>query len=128
MYIRIYNSPLIPFLLSYYWPPIFNHYFPICPSVSRILTRYYTRHMWPQATCAPGFLKLLWLTHRYVACVSVCLPPRPLIASHGKYTRNNLIMKFYGYSILYMTLPSINWIGMAFVTLWDVNACQRRVK
>ena len=28
----------------------------------------------------PGFLKLLWFTHWYV-CVSVCLPPRPLITS-----------------------------------------------
>ena len=33
------------------------------------------------------------------ACVCVCPPPRPLITSHVKGTRNNRVMKFYSYFV-----------------------------
>ena len=78
----------------------------------------------------PGFLKLLWLAHWYVCvyvcvcvcacvracvCVCVCALPRPLITSHVKGTRNNQIMKFYGYSVsLYDTvIDKLNRRGLS---------------
>ena len=67
-----------------------------------------------QRPCAPSFLKLLWLVRQYV-CVCVSPPPRPLITSHVKGTRNNRIMKFYGYSVsLYDTaINKLNRRGLS---------------
>ena len=63
--------------------------------------------------CVPGFLKLLWLVRQYVC---VCVPTlRPLITSHMKGTRNNWIMKFYGYIVsLYDTaIDKLNRCGLS---------------
>ena len=48
-------------------------------------------------------------------CVCVCVRPGPLITSHVKGTRNNWIVKFYGYSVsLYDTaIDKLNRHGLS---------------
>ena len=60
-------------------------------------------------------------------CMCVCLPPRELITSHVKRTRNNWIRQFYGFIYIWH-LPSINWLGIALVTLRIMNTWQRRLR
>ena len=52
---------------------------------------------------------------RVCVCARVCVPPGPLITSHMKGTRNNQIMKFYGYSVsLYDTaIDKLNRHGLS---------------
>ena len=54
-------------------------------------------------------------------CVCVSPPLRALITSHMKSTRNNWIMKFYGFSVSLYDTAIDNRIGTALVTLRVVN-------
>ena len=81
---------------------------------------------------APGFLKLLWFTCRYV-CVHP--PPRVLISSGVIWCdiRHVQLVKqvswlFPAFYYFIWHLQSIKWMGVAILTQHVMNACQRKLR
>ena len=80
----------------------------------------------------PGFLKLLWLAHRYV-CVS--LPPRPLITSgmiwcdiDRVWLGKQVLRPFPAFNYFIRLLLSIKWMGVGILSQHMMNACQRKLR
>ena len=65
----------------------------------------------------PSFSKSFLFARRYVCmCVSVCLPPRPLITSGVILCDTGCVWFVKSILQLFSLLPSINWMGGALVT------------
>ena len=87
---------------------------------------------------APGFLKLLWFVHRYVcvrAFVCVCPLSRPLITNGMIWCdidrvrlvkQVSRLLPAFNYFIRH--LLSIKWMGVAILTQYVVNTCQRKLR
>ena len=84
----------------------------------------------------PGFLKLLWFTHRYVCvCVSLCPPSRALITIVVIWCdtgRVQLVKQVLLLSLAFIYfiwhLPSIEWMDVAILTQHVMNTCQGKLR